>query len=463
MNTCLSGLWDLLIEEYYREMQDKPADAGETVCRVKMRSLIDAFYSGEKPKPLHMERFWQELSKNGASIRGAAEIAAEEAEKCGLCVSCYECAKKFYEILQGKKEERPLAFELKNYFADNSQIYYYLSAYKTVRSYRRIRNALICLKGFSSTTPAIYSAAFEDTCAGGGLYLNVDGFGIVIDPGIGFVDSMHKQGIFIEDIHAVIVTHNHLDHNADLRTISALLHDINRYYSGQAKFYQSFFQGIEHKEHVVSWWLDEGTREANKEIIPESGLLSQCDKWIKLNDKVSLAAIETKHMRKGKSYGIKCRISLDGKEKVIGYTSDTKYFPEIAEFMAECGVVVFNISDIYEKDVRGAKQKSSHLGYDGSINLLQGEKQQFRLAIASEFCCSNGDYRMSVTKSLNNHVNKKRAARVIPGETGLKVDMRSEGIYCSRCKRIAPLSSVSVISSEREFGSIQYVCKNCQY
>jgi len=464
MNTCLSGLWDVLLEQYYNMMQDKAGIIEEADRKREMCWLIEKFYDGSNlHKPLHVETFYQELLKKESSIGNAAKIADKESKACGLCVLCNECASQFYEVLQGKKEERPLPLELKNYFSDNSQFYYYLAAYKTVQSYRRINNTLICLKGFSSTTPAIYSATFENTCAGGGLYLNVDGFGVVIDPGIGFVDSMHKQGIFIEDINAVVVTHNHLDHNADIGTISALQHDINRYYESQVKFYKGFFRGVNNKKHTISWWLDESTQEVNKEIISESTLLSQCDRWIEISDKISMAAFETKHMLKGKSYCVKFRISLDGKEVIIGYTSDTKFFAEIAEFLEESDIIVFNISDIYEKDVRGTKQKNSHLGYDGSVNLLQGERQHFCLAIASEFCCSNGDYRVRVVRRINEHLRKGRAAHVIPGEVGLKVDIRSKGIYCSHCKRIVPLDFISVVNPEREFGAIRYVCQNCQY
>ena len=119
--------------------------------------------------------------------------------------------------------------ELSDYFGNYSQFYYYLSSYKAVKEYRKIKNTLICLKGFSSTTPAIYSATLENACTGGGLYLDIDGYGIAIDPEIGFVDSMHQQGIFIHDINRVIVTHNHLDHNNDLAIISSLQYTIKEH------------------------------------------------------------------------------------------------------------------------------------------------------------------------------------------------------------------------------------------
>lgn len=463
MNTCLASLWSILIEQYNKSAESVH-EQFEDECKQKINHLINCFYFETKMcKPSHVKAFQQELLRDGCSIGEAAGIAGRKADKCGLCAVCSGCAEKFYAVLQGNRTERPLPPELKNYFSESSQLYYYLTAYKTVRSYRSINNTLICLKGFSSTTPAIYPAAFEGTCAGGGLYLNVDGFGVVIDPGISFVDSMHKQGIFIQDINAVIVTHNHLDHNADVGIISALQYDVNRYYNSQAKFYRRFFRNINNEEHKIGWWLDEGTQDTTQEIIPESRALSECSNWTALNDQISVIAMGTKHMQKGKSYGIKCRIRLGGKEIVIGYTSDTRYFPEIADFMKESDIIVFNISDIYEKDVRGIRQKKSHLGYNGSINLLQGENQNFRLAIASEFCCSNGDYRMRVVRKLNDRLHGERNAFIIPGEVGLKVGLESLGIYCSHCRRVAPLDAISVAAPDREFGTLQYICKNCQY
>lgn len=462
MNTCLSGLWNILLDKYCDAMMSR-SDNMDT-CRTEISAILKQFYSDNSlHKPLHIEIFQDELLKNNGSIQNAAEQADKKSEECGLCVTCSKCARNFYEILSGKRTERALPAELNSYFLGRNQIYYYLSSYRLVKSYRRIKDTLICIKGFSSTTPAIYSAVFEEACSGGGIYFNVDGFGVVIDPGIGFVESMHRQGIFIEDIHAVVVTHNHLDHNADMGTISALSYDINRYFQKREQFYKQFFPNIESREHVISWWLDESTQEANREVVPTSRCLAECHEWTEINGNVSIRVIETQHMRDNKSYGVKCKVRTANKVTTIGYTSDTRYFTELAEFMRECDILIFNISDIYEKDVRGRKQKNTHLGYNGSINLLEGDGQNFRLAIASEFCCNNGDYRMKVVQKLNDYVRQRRSAYVMPGEIGLKVDLQSGGIFCSRCQHVVPLESVSIISSGREFGTIQYVCRACRY
>ncbi len=464
MNTCLSGLWDILLEKYYEKMMSNPDYADEDTCREEIGVMLERFYRDNSlRKPLHVQIFYDELSKNGGDVQHAAEQADKKSEECGLCVICSRCARSFYEILSQRRMERPLPTEWNKYFVDRNQMYFYLSAYKLLKSYRQIKDTLICLKGFSSTTPAIYSAVFEGACTGGGIYFNLDGFGVVIDPGIGFVESMHKQGIFIEDINAVIVTHNHLDHNADMGTVSALSYDINRYYRNQERFYQQFFPNRRSRKHEISWWLDESTQKANSEIVPMSRCLTECYEWKELNSAVAIKVIETKHMNGNKSYGIKCKLKLTDKVTIIGYTSDTRYFLELAEFMRECDILIFNISDIYEKDVRGKKQKNTHLGYDGSINLLQDDEQKFRLAIASEFCCNNGDYRMNVVRKLNEHVRHRRKAYVMPGEVGMKVDLQSGGIFCSRCKQVVSPESVCIVSPEREFGTIQYVCRSCRY
>lgn len=85
------------------------------------------------------------------------------------------------------------------------------------------RSFLMILKGFSSSTPFFYSALREwfhnMPIKGGGLFLKWNRYGVAIDPGINFMENMHMNGLNIKDINAIIVTHNHIDHNGDLLTI----------------------------------------------------------------------------------------------------------------------------------------------------------------------------------------------------------------------------------------------------
>lgn len=312
----------------------------------------------------------------------------------------------------------------------------------------------------------INSAVFsKNTCVGGGFYLNVNGFGVVIDPGIGFVENMHREGIFIEDINAVIVTHDHLDHNKDIGTISALQHDLNSYYEHRTRFYKKYFDQIVNPEHKISWWLDEGTRknhESNGLIFKNSVGLSNCTEWTKLSEEISFMVFRTEHIKKGVSYGIKCRIGTKEKEIVIGYTSDTKFFLELLKYLQEADIIIFNISDIYEKDIRGNKSKSNHLGYDGSVRILKSSKLSYQLAIASEFCCTNGDYRMKLVKKLREEVELNKQRYVIAGEVGMQVLLDKMQVVCSRCKCAESLNNVVVIAPQHEFGRIEYICNQCR-
>jgi glyoxylase-like metal-dependent hydrolase (beta-lactamase superfamily II) len=55
---------------------------------------------------------------------------------------------------------------------------------------------------------------------GGGYFLGHKGKGIAIDPGYEFVDVVHRyHGVTVSHIHTVVITHDHMDHHADLETI----------------------------------------------------------------------------------------------------------------------------------------------------------------------------------------------------------------------------------------------------
>lgn len=464
MNTCLTPLWNMLVQETgectgQENIVDHKRKIIETIDNFWGRDTEKGLYLGELSIPDHIIQFKDELNDSENSINDAAKKAESVADDCGLCEVCMGCAKAFYERIGFT---RTLPEELLNYFISNNQFFYYQSAYKSAKEYRKINDTLICLKGFASSTPAVHSAIFEEICTGGGLYLNFNGFGIAIDPGIGYVSSMHKQNIFIEDINAVVVTHDHLDHNADVSTLSALLHDVNSYYSRQSRFYKEFFTETKVKKHEIRWLMDESTKTSTGNIIKGSESLSGAlEADIEVSENIFLSAILTQHIDGQRTYGLKFKIKKDGFQIIIGYTSDTKFFKELAQYYNDSDILIFNISDIYAKDVQGVKQKSNHLGYDGSYNLLVNGNPKKQLGIVSEFCCSNGDNRMLIVSSLSQEVNKKKPVDIIPGEIGMKIDLNNKGIYCSCCKKSVAVSDLTVVSPEKEYNSIRYVCKKC--
>ncbi|MCD4777985.1 MAG: tetratricopeptide repeat protein, partial [Desulfobacterales bacterium] len=83
---------------------------------------------------------------------------------------------------------------------------------------------LIILKGWSSSIPLVSGRINEyfegNICKGGGYFIRWKEAGLVIDPGINFLENFHENKFHIADIDIVLITHNHLDHNYELLQIN---------------------------------------------------------------------------------------------------------------------------------------------------------------------------------------------------------------------------------------------------
>lgn len=357
------------------------------------------------------------------------------------------------------EQTRDVPDYIRPYFDEVSQFQHYYEYEKSIRLRRDIDDRFICLKGFSSSTPMINSATFGRECLGGGFYFRYKGHGIVVDPGIGFTSLMHRNSIFIDDIDTVIVTHSHLDHNCDVGMLSALKYDYNRNKGRERSFFENFFDCSIARPHRITWYMDEETIQSNQSILQDDvHPLSECcdGNEIILSESIKLSAIKTKHVDDSdKTYGIKLCFDSDVAIHEWGYTSDTCFFDELGDFFKAVSFLIFNISDIYLSDVEGRKPKHSHLGFDGSVNLL--EKAMPRAALASEFCCTNGDYRHEMVRALREFSK----VHVLPSDPGLTIDIGGGFIKCSLCGKYAPMNCIRTAHPAKEFGTLQYICPDC--
>lgn len=80
------------------------------------------------------------------------------------------------------------------------------------------------LRRWNSFTPML-----SNDSKGGGYYLNIDGIGIVIDPGFSFVHNFISTNHKFADIDCVFITHSHNDHTADIEWIISLLYRYNEH------------------------------------------------------------------------------------------------------------------------------------------------------------------------------------------------------------------------------------------
>lgn len=200
------------------------------------------------------------------------------------------------------------------------------------------------------------------------------------------------------------------------------------------------------KEHVHK--LSELAGKADWDIIKKSE-----------NVKISLHGIKTRHIKDYEdTYGIKIKFETGSECYVWGYTSDTSYFDELAFFFKGCQTLLFNISDIYIKDVREIKSKNAHLGFYGSIKLLDAIRPS--LALATEFCCMNGDYSHEIVRALKERL-RDTDIYILPADRGLEMSIAGRELECTLCKADCPVENIRVARSEKEFEKIHYICPNC--
>ena len=67
----------------------------------------------------------------------------------------------------------------------------------------------------------------NDYKAGGGFFLVLDGYGLIIDPGYNFLELFYENGFVPRDIDGIFISHCHDDHCIDLESIFSIIFKIN--------------------------------------------------------------------------------------------------------------------------------------------------------------------------------------------------------------------------------------------
>lgn len=96
----------------------------------------------------------------------------------------------------------------------------------------------VCMRRYSSAFPLLpRPSTFR--ALGGGYFVRLHGkasgktsplpFGIVVDPGVDFIENLYRTGYSLSDIDMVVVTHDHVDHLGSLDPLLSLLHEHSQY------------------------------------------------------------------------------------------------------------------------------------------------------------------------------------------------------------------------------------------
>lgn len=386
-----------------------------------------------------------------------------------------DCQKKIgeYENCIDDSEKRSIAqlrtdfnmadYKIKKHIKNEKTMKDAYSVTLTERDFRlQKRSFLMILKGFSSSTPFFYPALkgkfYNSPIKGGGFFLRWKDTGIAVDPGINFMENMHMNGLGSQDINAVIVTHDHIDHNGDLMIID------------------DFAAQFEQKD--IKLYADKNTisSAAHYEKLKNTHTLdSDIVGGFCLGDKkeIKLEFLSTKHILKGEESGaaeyqkdltfaLKI-ILLEGTVgvKTIGITSDTEYFPALANFFSDCDIIIANISETNEADYNQGKRKTKHLGYAGCAELIQAcNKKAGKLPyyIISEFWAGKGDVRCEIVRRLRENTGY---TNIYPGDIGMLFFLDQPTFLCEHCGCETDINELHLVREVNDYGRILTICENC--
>jgi Tfp pilus assembly protein PilF/ribonuclease BN (tRNA processing enzyme) len=320
-------------------------------------------------------------------------------------------------------------------------------------------DTLSILRGWSSAVTLLEGS--ERRWRGGGYFLKWRGFGIVIDPGFDFLRNFHDAGYHGREITAVVVSHNHPDHNSDLKALDDLRYELYKRLAATKT-------GC--KPYVLLW--DEDTGHATKfgvekpqhqhpPIVMGSGYPQPFDlAQHPVKIPVRITPFTANH-GSDVPHAMGMLVELldeNGNPAVrIGYTADTAYREDLHENLAKCDVLIAHISQPSIEELQDASRlKEIHLGYRGTARLLK--ECTPKLALIGEFWAGFTDLRIPLVKGLRQLSGVKA---VLPAGLAMHLRLPSLDIECTKCNKPTPFSEIKVAPPTDNFGSLAYLCPGC--
>jgi ribonuclease BN (tRNA processing enzyme) len=268
----------------------------------------------------------------------------------------------------------------------------------------------------------------------------------------------------------VAVSHNHPDHNHDLRSLDDVRYELyKRAKSGSA----------EQKAWAYTLLWDQDTADHRK-FDPEEAAHRQVIRFdvdrvrLGLEKSIDLRKLaglpfDVKYFRAKHTadtrhaVGLRVECYYDDLEKqtvVIGFTCDTEYFPKLCdpECLGGCDILIAHISQPDPGEYNDPSiYKTGHLGYRGVESLVKAAKP--RLTIVSEFWAGLADLRIDLVQGLREACGTKA---ILPGSIGLLVHPETRNVRCSNCGKWAPCDQIGVSSPAIALGPLTYLCADCR-
>jgi ribonuclease BN (tRNA processing enzyme) len=204
---------------------------------------------------------------------------------------------------------------------------------------------------------------------GGGYFLRWQKIGIAIDPGHNFIENLYQTKHTVNEIDAIVITHDHLDHTADLEAIIDLLYQYKK--RGKAKKISLYLNPTTYLKYKHSL---ESTDYIER-VIPLNVDSKKCH-IISKEKGIRLYSTLAQHIELGKAekaVSLRFQLSTGKKGEVIsiGFTSDTGWHAQLEPFFHGVDVLVPHVGSIKTYELEEARFYPTHLGILGLFKILQ--------------------------------------------------------------------------------------------
>jgi len=235
--------------------------------------------------------------------------------------------------------------------------------------------------------------------ASGGIWLDLDGTEILIDPGPGCIVQTIKRKLKPENLSAIIISHRHLDHAADVNVM------VEAMTQGGHKRHGRLFAPADalDNEPVIFSYL--------KDYLDGVELLEEGKSYSVGNISFSTPV---RHIHRAETYGMVFKTA----KHTFSYIADTKYFEDLKKHY-KSDLLIINLVFLEPRpDSDNPLTPADHLAVPDAERIIRDIKP--KAAILTHF--GMGIWRAKPQK-IAGSLTEKTGVRVIAARDGMKFDL----------------------------------------